>query len=277
VTHGPSQDQIAGGDGRPQAFDPDTANPARMWNYWVGGKDHYPADREAADRVLGVMPTLPVLARYTRRFLVDVVGDLAGRQGIRQFLDVGTGLPTADNTHQVAQRTAPGSRIVYVDHDPVVLAHARALLTSSPEGRTAYIDADLRDADAIVAQASRTLDFSQPVAVLLVAILHFIPDIDDPYAIVARLMAAVPAGSYLAIAHWAGDIKPQAVAEATRRYNERSPVPIEPRTREQVARFFDGLELTGPGLVPISQWWDPDDVEAAGRELPGHVGVARKP
>jgi hypothetical protein len=248
-----------------------------MWNYWVGGKDNFAADREAADRVLQAMPAMPVIARLVRRFLIDAVGQLAGGYGIRQFLDIGTGLPTADNTHDVAQRAAPESRIVYVDHDPVVLTHARALLTSSAEGKTDYIQADLRDTSTIMGKAADTLDFSQPVAVLLIAILHFIPDADDPYGIVKRLMDPVPPGSCLVIAHAASDIASGATAEMARRYNELSPVPITPRSREQVTRFFDGLDIMPPGLVPLRQWGEPGQAEPGSpSDLAGYCGIGKK-
>src|SRR5215468_1601452 len=184
-----------------RGFDTLTPRPARMWNYWVGGKDHFAADRTAAEQVQSAMPALPSIARAVRAFLIDVVNSLTVDHGIRQFLDIGPGLPTADNTHDVAQRAAPESRIVYADYDPVVLTHARALLTSTPEGKTDYIQADLRDTEEILERAARTLDFSKPVAVLLIAVLHFIPEDADPYAIVARLIDAVPSGSYLVIGH----------------------------------------------------------------------------
>src|ERR1700758_532613 len=187
------------------ALDPSVPNPARIWNYWVGGKDHFEADRALAEQFGEVVPKMPLIARLTRQLIADVVSELAAA-GIRQFLDIGTGLPTADNTHEVAQRLAPDARVVYVDNDPVVLAHARALLTSSPEGKTAYLDADLRDPAKILAQAAEILDFSQPVAVLLIAVLHFVQDSDDPYGIVKTLMDAVPSGSYLAILHGASDV-----------------------------------------------------------------------
>ena len=257
VTQSGPPDQGAVGGSELGDFDASVPNPARMWNYWVGGKDNFAADRQAAEQVLEVMPSLPLIARLARRFLIDAVHRLAAGYGVRQFLDIGTGLPTADSTHDVAQRVAPQSRIVYVDNDPVVLAHARALLTSSTEGETDYILADLRDTDAILAGAARTLDFNQPVAVLLIAVLHFIPDGDDPYGIVKRLMDAVPSGSYLVISHAASDIEAGATAEMTRRYNELSPVSVTPRSGEQVARFFDGLEMIHPGLVPLRQWWEP--------------------
>lgn len=270
------QEQDAAARSSPPALDTAVANPARMWNYWLGGKDHYAADRDAADKVREAMPAMPLIARLARRFLGDAVGQLAGG-GIRQFLDIGTGLPTADNTHEVAQRAAPESRIVYVDYDPVVLSYARALLTSSPEGATDYIQADLRDTGTILADTARTLDLRQPVAILLIAILHFIPDSDDPYAVVARLMDAVAPGSYLVIVHAASDIQAAAVAEHARRYNQRSPAPITLRNREQIARFFDGLELTGRGLVPLAQWWDPGQGETGPVSgLSGYAGIARK-
>jgi O-methyltransferase involved in polyketide biosynthesis len=259
------------------SFDPNVPNPARMWNYWLGGKDNFAADRAAAERVLEVMPTLPLIARAARLFLIDAVHQLATEHGIRQFLDIGTGLPTADNTHDVAQRAAPGSRIVYVDYDPVVLTHAQALLTSSPEGQTDYVQADLRDTDTILEGAARTLDLSRPVAILLIAVLHFIPDADDPYAIVTRLMDAVPSGSYLVMAHAASDIAPGASAEMARRYNQMSSAPITPRSRDQVTRFFDGLDLLPPGLVPISRWGLSGRIDPNAGGLVGYCAIARKP
>ena len=265
-----SQDERAAGAavaaaGQP-VFDTSVANPARIWDYWLGGKDHFEADREAADKVIEVLPTMPLLARLARRQQIETVRLLAGRYGIRQFLDIGTGLPTADNTHEIAQRAAPEARIVYVDNDPVVISHARALLTSSPEGATDYLQADLRDTAAVLTGAARTLDFGQPVAVLFMGVLHFIPDADDPYRIVARMMDATVAGSYLVIGHGASDIQADAVPEMTQRYNARSSASLTLRTRDQVARFFDGLELIGPGLVPLSQWWPADEVQRRRRQ-----------
>jgi O-methyltransferase involved in polyketide biosynthesis len=258
-------------------FDPGVPNPARMWNYWLGGKDNFAADRELAERVLEVMPSMPLIARAARLFLIDAAHQLAAEHGIRQFLDIGTGLPTADNTHDVAQRAAPESRIVYVDHDPVVLTHAQALLTSSPAGKTDYIQADLRDTDTILAGAARTLDFTRPVAVLLIAVLHFIPDAEDPYAVVARLMDAVPPGSYLVMAHAASDIAVEAAAEMAHRYNQMSSATITPRSRDQIARFFTGLDLIPPGLVPIEKWGLAGEIDTAIGGLVGYCGIARKP
>src|SRR6201994_4210699 len=188
----------------PPGVDPTVPSPARMWNSWVGGTDHYAADRAVGDQVQATMPSMPMLARYARRFLADAVRLLAVEHGIRQFLDIGTGLPTAGNTHQVAQEIAPAARVVYVDNDPSVLAQAGGLLTSRPEGVTAYVDADLRDVDSVLAGARQTLDFAQPIAVLFIAVLHFIPDADDPYRIVQRLLDAVPPGSFLVVGHAAG-------------------------------------------------------------------------
>jgi hypothetical protein len=257
-------------------YDTSVANAARMWNYWIGGKDHFRADREAGDRVLEAMPALPDIARMLRRFLTTTVDELAAA-GVRQFLDIGTGLPTADNTHDVAQRAAPESRIVYVDHDPVVIRHAQALLTSSAAGKTDYIQADLRDWATISAGAQRTLDFSRPVAVILIAVLHFILDAEDPHEMISRMMADLAPGSYLVIAHAASDIEADTAAAMARNYNATSSLTITPRDRATVTRFFDGMELTGPGLIPLAQLWASSPDTAAGRGLSCYCGVARKP
>jgi O-methyltransferase involved in polyketide biosynthesis len=259
-------------------FDTTVPNPARMWNYWVGGKDNYAADRAAAEAVISAYPALPIIARQARRFLVDVVQQLAGEHGVRQFLDIGSGLPVAENTHEVAQRVVPDCRVVYVDHDPIVLTHARALLTSTPEGRTDFIQADLRDTDTILEQAALTLDFSKPLAILLIAVLHFIPDDDDPYAIVARLMDAAPSGSYLVIGHAASDIRSADTHEGFQTYNERSPVQLIPRSHEQIDRLVAGLEPVGRGVVPLSQWFEPGQLDGGtGADLVGYCGLVRKP
>jgi O-methyltransferase involved in polyketide biosynthesis len=275
VSQSQSQSQTAGDEHLP-GFDPRVPSPARMWNFWLGGKDNFAADRDAGQRVLEVLPSMPAIARAARLFLADAVTQLAADHGVRQFLDIGTGLPTADNTHDVAQRVAPEAKIVYVDYDPVVLTHAQALLTSSPEGKTDYIQADLRDTATILADAARTLDFSRPIAVILIGILHFIPDADDPYQVVARLMAALPSGSYLVMAHAASDIDPEAAAETTTLYNAMSSATITMRSREQVARFFDGLELVPPGLVPMAEWGAPSQADTTGGLL-GYSGIGRKP
>jgi O-methyltransferase involved in polyketide biosynthesis len=258
-----------------RGFDTSVPSPARMWNYWVGGKDHFAADREAADKIMAAMPALPAIARSVRHFLIDIVHSLTADYGIRQFLDIGTGLPTADNTHDVAQRAAPESRIVYADYDPVVLAHARALLTSSPEGKTDYIQADLRETDDILSAAARTLDFSKPVAILLLAVLHFIPDADDPYAIVRKLMDAVPSGSFLVIVHAPSDRSPEEMAEHTRRYNASGAEFMRPRSQEEILQFFTGLELIGPGVAPLSEWLPKGQAGPGSGEAV--AGVARKP
>jgi S-adenosyl methyltransferase len=257
-------------------FDTSVAHPARVYDYWLGGTDNFPADREAAERVLAVTPGLRFRVRANRAFLARSVRYLAGDAGIRQFLDIGTGIPSANNTHEVAQAIAPDARVVYADNDPIVLAHARALLTSTDEGATAYIEADLRDTQAILDAAAQTLDFSQPVAIMLLGVLHLIQDSEDPYGIVARLVDAVPAGSYLAISHPASDIQ-AGQAEAQRRYNERVSTPQTLRTHPEVCRFFDGLSLVPPGVIYVHTWRaDPGGDVSAG-VTSAHGGVARKP
>jgi O-methyltransferase involved in polyketide biosynthesis len=260
----------------PAEIDTTVAHPARVYDYWLGGKDNFAADREAAERVLAATPGLRFRVRANRAFLARSVRFLAAERGIRQFLDIGTGIPTANNTHQVAQAAAADSRVVYVDNDPIVLAHARALLTSTPEGATAYLEADLREPDFILATAARTLDYSQPVALMLLGVLHLVPDDEHPYEIVARLMAGLAPGSYLVISHPASDINP-GQAEAQRRYNERVATPQTLRSYAEVARFFEGLELVPPGLVYVHTWRpDPGD-ETPADTASAHGGVARKP
>jgi O-methyltransferase involved in polyketide biosynthesis len=249
------------------------AHPARIFNYWLGGKDNFAADRRAAQEVLDVMPVIAQVARSNRLFLATAVHYLVTQVGIRQFLDIGTGLPTENNTHEVAQRAVPESRIVYVDNDPIVLSHARALLTSDPAGRCSYVDADAREVDKILAQAAEVLDFRQPVAVMMLGLLHFIPDADDPYELTRRYLAAVPPGSYLAITHASSDLKTETQA-AGRSYNSHSATPISFRSRQQVSRFFTGLDLVPPGICPLGQW----SLAGAGSgQLPTYAGLARKP
>jgi S-adenosyl methyltransferase len=257
-------------------FDAKVAHPARVYDYWLGGKDNFEADRIAGEETIAAYPAIRASARANRAFLARSARYLAAEAGIRQFLDIGTGLPTANNTHEVAQSIAPQSRIVYVDNDPLVLSHARALLTSSPEGVTAYLDADLRDTDKILAQAADTLDFAQPVAIMLLAILHYIPDLAEAQRIVARLISAVPSGSYLTISHAASDISPEAMAEMIRRMNQHLAEGNHVgRPREVVAQFFDGLELLEPGVVKVTEWRPESKTEAEGpTSLWG--GVARK-
>ena len=237
------------------AVDPLTPSSARIYDYWLGGKDHYAVDREAAEQAIAANPGIVADVQANRAFLARAVRYLAGECGIRQFLDIGTGLPTASNTHQVAQATAPSSRIVYVDNDPVVLAHARALLTSSPGGATAYLDHDLRQVDQILEGAAATLNLSQPVAVMLLIVLHLIPDADDPRGTVSRLMSRLAPGSYLVISHPASDIRPAAMAEMTRRVNARlASARGTMRNRAEIADFFDGLTLVEPGVVQPQHW-----------------------
>jgi S-adenosyl methyltransferase len=258
------------------SFDTSVAHIARVYDYWLGGKDNYAADRKAAEAALQAYPYIAGGVRANRAFLARVVRYLAGEAGIRQFLDIGTGIPTANNTHEVAQDLAPESRVVYVDNDPIVLAHARALLTSSPDGATAYLDADFRDVGTILADASQTLDFSQPVAIMLIAILHLIDDEADPHTAVAKLIDAVPSGSYLAVSHLSSDIMASAArAEAHDRLRQLMHERQTLRNREEVASFFTGLEMVEPGLVPITQWRPNSDAEAKSpTALWG--GVARK-
>jgi hypothetical protein len=257
-------------------FDTSHAHSARIYNYWLGGKDNFAADREAAEQAIAANPGIRTDVRANREFLARVVRYLAAAGGIGQFLDIGTGLPTASNTHEVAQAVAPDARVVYVDNDPIVLAHARALLTSTPEGATAYIDADLRDTPAIVRAARQTLDFSQPVALMLLIVLHLIPDADDPYGIVARLMEALPPGSHLVLAHPASDIHAVQMAEMTKRVNERMTGPkATMRDRAAVTRFFQGLELLEPGVVQPQQW-RPEPGQLDPVQVTAWCGVARK-
>jgi len=240
---------------QPPGLDSQRAHSARIYNYWLGGKDNFAADREAAEQAIAANPGIVTDVRANRAFLARAVRFLAADRGIRQFLDVGTGLPTASNTHEVAQEAAPDARVVYVDNDPIVLAHARALLTSTPQGATAYLDADLRDPPAILQAAAQTLDFSQPIALMLLIILHLIPDSDDPYSIVATLVRALAPGSYLVLAHPASDIRVAQMAEMTRRVNERMSGPkATMRDRTMITHFFDGLDLLEPGVVQPQQW-----------------------
>jgi hypothetical protein len=264
----------AGRDDQP-AFDTSVAHQARIYDYWLGGKDNYAADRKAAEAAIAAYPGVATGARANREFLARAVRHLAGEAGIRQFLDIGTGIPTANNTHEVAQSVAPDSRIVYVDYDPVVLLHARALLASHDNGRIDYLDADLRDTRSILEQAARTLDFSRPVAIMLIAILHAVDDADDPYQIVATLLDAVPPGSYLALSHVASDIDPEKIAEATERLNQLSHQHFTLRDHAQVTRFFDGLELLEPGVARVEEWRPASELERQNRSAVWG-GVARK-
>jgi hypothetical protein len=243
-------------------LDTSVAHVARVYDYWLGGKDNFAADRAAGEQAIQAYPDIVYSVRANRAFLARTVRYLAGEAGIRQFLDIGTGIPTANNTHEVAQDVAPGSSVVYVDNDPVVLTHARALLVSGQHGHTSYIDADLRDTKPILAEAAQTLDFSRPVAIMLMAILQHIDEAEDPYAIVDSLLAAVPPGSYLAISHPAADIETEAMAQMAERLNKLMAEKVTFRTRPQVARFFDGLELVEPGMVRVQEWRPASEIEA---------------
>ncbi|GAA2944887.1 SAM-dependent methyltransferase [Streptomyces enissocaesilis] len=256
-----------------------TAQPhtARIWNYWLGGKDHYAVDQEAGDQIRKLHPGIGDYARADRLFLGRAVRHLAADRGIRQFLDIGTGLPTADNTHEVAQRSVPESRIVYVDNDPLVLAHARALLTSTPEGRTDYLDEDLRNVDLILEHAAKTLDFGEPVALMLLGVVIFLEDDEEAYGIVGRLMDALPSGSHLVLSHTVTDPAMPDVDAAVAFWNEHGTPKLTQRTPDQVARFFDGLELLDPGVVSCSRWRPEADVTGLPDEVAMFGGVARKP
>jgi O-methyltransferase involved in polyketide biosynthesis len=259
----------------PPKIDTSVSHSARIWNYWLGGKDNYPVDQQVGEQILGFVPELVRSARADRYFLARAVRYLAG-QGIRQFLDIGTGLPTVDNTHEVAQRAAPESKIVYVDNDPLVLVHARALLTSSPEGACDYIDADLHDPESIVRQAARTLDFGRPIAVMMLGIVNFIMDTDQAVQIVRQLMDATVPGSYLVISHPTTEVDAAPMTEAVRFWNQQGSAPMTLRTREELLRFFDGMELIDPGVVTCSRW-RPDVMDIGETIDVTHFGgVARK-
>ena len=257
--------------------DTGVAHIARVYDFWLGGSNNFPADREAAGRVIAAYPDIRVSVRAQRAFLGRAVHFLAAEAGVRQFLDIGTGLPLAGNTHEVAQRVAPRSRVVYADHDPIVLAHARALLTSTPEGACAYLDADLRDTGRILREAAATLDFTAPVALLLMGVLHCIPDDQDPAGLVARLLAALPPGSYLVVAHPASDVRAAQVGTAATRLNEVMAGGVTLRSHEAVTRFFAGLDLVPPGLVQLHRWRPGPAGPDPAHDLANYGAVARKP
>jgi len=256
-------------------FDTSVPHIARVYDYWLGGKDNFPADRAMGERTMQAYPNLALSVRANRAFLARAARFLATEAGIRQFLDIGTGIPTASNTHEVAQRIAPASRIVYVDHDPVVLAHAKALLTSAPEGATAYLDADLRDPDKILAAAADTLDFSLPVAVMLIAVMHFVGDDAEASAIMNRLTGACTPGSFVALSHAASDIDAEQMAEMVRRLNQSTAEKTTLRDRAAVARLFDGLELVEPGVIRAAEW-RPDSAEEAASPAALWASIGRK-
>ena len=251
-------------------------HPARVYDCWLGGKDNFEADRLAAAEAIEIFPKAVQSAQSCRTYLSRIVRYLTAEAGIRQFLDLGSGLPSAQNVHEVAQEIAPESRVVYVDNDPIVMRHAQALLASRPEGATGYIQADIRDPETILAKAAETLDLTRPVAVMLLAVLHFVTDAQDPARIIRTLMDAVPQGSYLAIGHHTADIYPE-LRESARRLSELNPeFTATLRDKQQVTDLFAGLDLVAPGVVQISRWRPESEADAlAAAALWG--GVARKP
>ncbi|MHA6626220.1 SAM-dependent methyltransferase [Pseudonocardia sichuanensis] len=253
----------------------DVPHGARIWNYWLGGKDNYAADREIADAVSATFPEIVDMAFKSRQFLNRAVRYLAGEAGIRQFLDVGTGLPTMQNTHEVAQSVAPESRIVYVDNDPLVLAHARALLVNTTtEGVTKYVDADYHDPARIIEQAREILDFSRPIAVMFMGVFGYVPDYDEARRIISHVVDATPSGSYLAL--WEGTSTSEAVVRGAQAQADLGS-PYQLRTVDEVAGWFAGTELVEPGLVPLTQW-RPDGVEVGRPEpIDAYCAVGRKP
>ena len=267
---------MADDDREPPVVDTSVPHIARVYDYWLGGKNHFAADREAGDLAISVYPDMAESCQHNRAFLRRAVA-YAAKAGIRQFLDVGTGLPSANNTHEVAQSIAPESRVVYVDNDPIVLAHARALLTSSPQGATGYLDADARDTGAILKHAAEILDFSKPVAIMSIAVMHMIPDSDDPLRVIADLTAAAPSGSYLIMSHVASDLQQWSPGanDAAAVLSRLMPGRVTPRDSARITRFFDGLDLLDPGVVPV-QDWRPDG-DSSGQRSAMRGGVAVKP
>jgi hypothetical protein len=259
-------------------IDTSVAQPARVYDYFLGGKDNFAADRAAGDELLATVPSAVTVARLNRAFLGRAVEFLVSECGIRQFLDIGTGIPAAGDTHEVAQAIAPEARVMYVDDDPMVMAHARALLTGTAEGAVAYLDADLRDPDRILRAASQALDFRQPVALLMLLVLDMIPDMDNPHQVVGRLMDALPGGSYLALSHAPSDIAPEGALEVLRRFNAllAPGVSVTARSHGEVTRFFTGLDIVTPGLVQVHQW-RPEDDEVPYRPTSIWCAVGRKP
>jgi hypothetical protein len=276
-----AEDVMGDGPGRdagaPPGIDTSVAHPARVYDYWLGGKDNFAADRKAAEDVIAIRPDMRRDIRANREMLRRAVRYLAAKAGIRQFLDVGTGIPTSPNVHEVVQGLAPEARIVYVDNDPIVLWHARALLTSTPEGVTDYIDADLREPGNVLEQAARTLDFTKPIAVVVVGTLHLITDDEDPYGIVARLVTATVPGSYLLISHPAIDVEAETAARVQTSYNQNVATTMTRRTRDEVARFFDGLEILEPGIVQHHRWRPEPGANVDDYEVPGWSVLGRKP
>ncbi|MEV6304385.1 SAM-dependent methyltransferase [Actinoplanes sp. NPDC051861] len=257
-----------------QQLDTNTPHSARLWNYWLGGKDNFQPDRDAGDAIAGMLPSIVTLAKEDRKFLRRSVEYMVADGGIRQILDIGTGLPTADNTHQVAQQVAPETKVVYVDNDPLVLVHARALLAGTPEGVTSYVEADLNDPASILAAARDTLDFDQPIALTLLGIVHFIREDDRALAVVRELVEALAPGSYLAIAHGCHDINTDEAHRIVDFWNERGTPKIKYRSAAEITAFFDGLRLLEPGVVPCNRW-RPDDT-TGDEDVNQYCGVAIK-
>jgi hypothetical protein len=261
----------------PTRFDPGVPHPARVYCYWLGGKDHYPADRAAGQEVARLRPEVIAAARANRAFGYRITGHAAGSLAIRQFLDIGAGLPAPGPTHQTAQKISPACKIAYVDNDPLVLAHGRALTTARPGAQPcAWLHGDVRDPDTILEQAAGVLDFTKPVAVLLLALLHFVSDDEDPAGIVARFAAALAPGSLIAITHLTGDFAPQAITDSARAYNARVPVQVHPRTREQVTGLCAGLHIEYPGVVAVNHWM-PSLRDSPGPAVDLHAAVIRLP
>jgi SAM-dependent methyltransferase len=263
----------------PPEIDTTAPQSARVYDYWLGGKDNYAADRAMGDAIADQVPTIRTQVRAQRAFLGRTVRYLAGEAGIRQFLDIGTGIPTAGNVHEVAQEFAPESRVLYVDNDPIVLAHSRALVPSTPEGRVAFILADLREPEAILGDptVAETLDLTQPVGLVLIGIMHHLRDDDDPRRIVATLVDALAPGSYLVLSQTTPDFDPEAM-RGLAAVSEQGGIPNVPRTFADTEPFFTGLELVEPGLVPILAWRpDPGLPRRDPRSVYVYGGVARKP
>ena len=263
-------------DAAATGIDTTVPHSARIWNYWLGGKDNFAVDRAAGDAWLATFPGMSDVARASRGFLIRSIRYLAGEAGIRQFLDIGTGLPTADNTHQVAQRIAPEARVVYVDNDPMVLAHARALLTSTREGATAYIHADLGETDKIMAEADKTLDFAKPIGLILSGVMGHVTDTAKARSIVRNLMGYLPSGSYLSLNDGTSVVGGDQLEQATQDYNETGAIPYVQRTPEEIASFFDGLELVEPGVVSCPRWRPEDPAGDPPAEVDAFGGVGRK-
>ncbi|MGI5379400.1 SAM-dependent methyltransferase [Streptomyces sp. CA-251387] len=271
---------MTGSEAAPTRVDTSRPHPARVYDWWLGGKDNYPVDEELARKILAVDGTVLRGARANRRFMHRAVRT-AAEAGIRQFLDIGTGIPTEPNLHQVAQRVAPESRVVYADNDPIVLRHAHALLHGTAEGSTDYVHADVRDIDALLGRAGESLDFGAPVALSLVALTHYLgddPDGDDVYGLLQKYVAALAPGSYLILSQVTPDLSPEAIEKAANQFR-RSGTPFFPRSLAEFSRFFEGLELLGPGVIPVYGWRpEPEDVAAQAEGIvPVYAGVAYKP